>query len=306
MNIDLDRFIDRAEGQSNMAKRETAEQVREVADRLNDGESLNVDHDHCPAGYDGKRRLWVKRDDSGHSAGYHCKHCGMRGQVKLQSRVTGNRPRHRPKPASQNHKARHYEPHYKTGCSVEDAPMKLRNWIYSALPPEYVKALGVYFSKEKDRLVLPVFRGGKVVRYDARRNGAYGAKYLSAHDPAELNTRYLPISRSFSPEYGSTVVICEDWTSAAKVSLAGERDKLPLVGVALWGTSFDLEEFVRTWENKANRVVVWLDNDNRVVRKRAKDIAMELETCYGRVRRVTKQVDPKQKTTAEIIREVGL
>lgn len=119
---------------------------------------------------------------------------------------------------------------------------------------------GIRYNPRTQRVVLPVFNKGELQLTLARR--------IFDHDPDDRKYRQssaVPVPCHSEPfGEGSTVVLVEDYVSAVKLSRYAAA--FPLLG-----TSLKVYQLAAIANRGYTRAVVWLDDDNRIVRRRQRD-----------------------------------
>lgn len=153
------------------------------------------------------------------------------------------------------------------------------------------------YDRDSRRLILPVWQGGGVVRWQGRGLEGEPPKYRSGnvegyriHDPLSTD--------GTAPYYG--VVITEDILSAWVVTLEGQGSWYGWPALSSSPPAHQLADLAL----RTSRVLVWLDNDNAQVRRASRRIARDLEGLgVWSVRRVTDLDEPKKVGRAKV-REV--
>lgn len=174
--------------------------------------------------------------------------------------------------------------------------------LYSEMPAECATYLaqkgiteaiayhyGIGWSEKAGGLVFPVhnqfgYEQAQVKRFEGK------VRYYSIHR-GHRETMYS-LLKEYEP--APICVIVEDLLSAVRIDLLDERyDAFALLGSEL--NDVGLSELVRNYDN----FVVWLDNDNKIVNKKAGDLHHRL-MLFGNCRKVSEQCEPKDITDIDI------
>lgn len=179
-------------------------------------------------------------------------------------------------------------------------PLAARLWLWKAgLTPQLVRALGAYYHKGSDRVVLPVREAGtdRVVFWQAR-NCNYPAdgrpKYISCTTSrTAVHCVYHP---SDAKDAGSDrpVVFTEDILSAFKVSASGAG-----TGYAVMATVLGQHTVAWVLAHEVDRVVTWFDPDGPG-RDAASSVKKTLRYVGVGVRDISTDRDPKTYSLREI------
>ena len=164
-------------------------------------------------------------------------------------------------------------------------PVECREWLYKAgFSNARIKELGIYYCKAMNRVVLPVLDDGAVVYWQARdcRKG-YQIKYV--------NPRVPPPLVKFPRQGSKTLVLTEDYLSAAKVATVTEA-------WSLLGTSITEGEALQV-KARGLPVIVGLDPD-AAGRKGAAKVAKTLRLLGVTAIVSFMQRDPKLHSHMEI------
>lgn len=258
----------------------TLQSWRPKAEGLDIGRRIRIDHD-CGGG----RTLTISRDAAGYRA--HCFRCNESGRDKpptesLEQRLETLR-RVRLGDSTLQHAVGEVRLPQSVVHDTQAWPAAFRLWLArSGLGASDLVGLRPAYHKESDRLVLPVYEGGRLVFWQAR-SLTRQPKYMA---PAVDKTGVLP-------RWGSapSPTLTEDILSAYKVGLVGE-------GWALLGTQVSPRvkaELLR----RNSEVLVWLDPDAAGQRGATK-IIKQLRAVGLRCRNIVSEKDPKLHTRAEI------
>jgi|CXWL01.1.fsa_nt_gi hypothetical protein len=265
------------------------------------GVTINYNHEKCPAGVDKRRRLYLT--GSPHTPGLilaYCHNCGGSGAYHLDTR--------RPMPLTA------YLPDGDSSTFEVPAYTKLPfsqrlplgsvglAWLMShGLSIPTIDRYGFAHDVGTNRLYIPIYgQEDRVVKYQLRKLDLadQGPKYLNVQDYLHTPTCFdgLLYSNLSPPRSISTVVICEDVVSGLKVTQAGYDSYV------LRGSNLSAEialGLVR--DAQYNTVVVWMDNDSDVIRKKAHDISEFFKLLGAKVRKIDVEADPKNYTENGII-----
>ena len=274
-------------------------------------EQRKFNHINCPAGMDTKHRLYIKRIEDGHL--YYCHHCGTRGIQRTRlSKVRAYQAQHTGTKGSSGTDNQKPELGNETLCNNQrginqavprlelpsdiDAdprcwPREARGWVLRYITEKESKDYGICYSGSNRRVYLPsvgdcgisVIQSRKIFPDDPK------PKYLTQRN-------YMPRNILFNGSVrGDLLVLTEDMLSAIKC--ARHADAYPLLS-----SSIDTVGLTTIMRAKYPRIVIWLDDDNRHVKKSQRDLKNLLELCTDAVVKVvhTKGKDPKAHTDKEI------
>lgn len=174
-------------------------------------------------------------------------------------------------------------------------PLAARVWLYKAgLSNSDIEKLGIRWSKAMERVVVPLYKNGKVVYWQARslskEDGV--AKYVNPSVPRD----HLMFRAGSGP-----LVLTEDILSAYRMSKAGYS------GWALMGTKlndFNATQIIRHSKDGDVRVSLWLDPD-QAGQGAARKIAKSLRAYGVAVSNIVSARDPKLYSRIEIIKTLG-
>lgn len=161
-------------------------------------------------------------------------------------------------------------------------PLHARVWLYKAgFNNDSIKnTLGAYYQERLDRVVLPVFKGGRCVYWQARGFDPDRPKYLNP-----------PINKPLATFGKGSPVITEDILSAARV---GEVQ----MGLSILGTSLD-DKGAMEISRLSRHAYLWLDGDHAGRKARAR-IRQQLEALGVRVHLIRTPLDPKEYSNQQI------
>ncbi len=162
-------------------------------------------------------------------------------------------------------------------------PLAARVWLYKAgFSNDTIQSHGWYFAAGIDRVVLPVYQGGRVAYWQARGFDPSRPKYLNPAIDKPLAS------------YGSSgpLVLTEDILSAARVGEAA-------CGVAVLGTSLSDRAVSEVVRRSGGCVTIWLDPDVPG-RKAARKIKLQLSMAGCHVRDIRTPLDPKLYSRSRI------
>lgn len=186
--------------------------------QLSPGQRVRVEHDCGPG-----RVLLVSNKDEGYSA--WCFRCNDRGfiphpQPSLSERLAAME------------RARNAEVRASSSVALPDPglydpqswPAPARVWLYKAgLSNDDIERLRFYYHPATGRVVLPVYRDGQLVYWQARSVDGRQPKYINPE--VDKTTLYAPFGE------GPCIVLTEDILSAARVARVTEA--WSLMGTAL-------------------------------------------------------------------------
>lgn len=267
--------------------------IKMQLEHLQPEERLDIDHDHCPAGYDRKKRLNIRRKDN--VILFRCNHCGRGGGYRLSAKqaVAGAR---RPAAGARAHKGVVHSGYPQCSLPVDFSTQfetfagEARVWLRQYLREGEIRQWAIGYSPSLNRVILPIYREGKLKAYQARRlKDDDGPKYISYGLHGE---KYLYCQHE---EPASTLVVCEDYLSAVKCYRYA--DSVALLGIAMPDEVMD-----KVLKHDYDRVVVWLDHDNTHVTKQERKLVRRLEMYVNNVVYI-KNTDPK-KVSDEVLKGV--
>jgi hypothetical protein len=172
-------------------------------------------------------------------------------------------------------------------------PANLRTWFYKlGIGPAHIAAMGMYYNREIDRVVLPILGENRQVLYWTARHATRSPKWIGPDAPkAGLVAKY-GVGR------GDVLVLTEDPLSAYKVSLETEA-------WALMGTKLS-DAVLLALLRDPRPAVIWLDNDQGRSNGRnpgqeaASKIRARLRAMGKKVFNVVSDADPKTFSRLQI------
>lgn len=253
------------------------------------GTRLRMAHDGCST----SEALIVTKQDSGVSAYcFRCKWSGFVGAPpeslaqKLARQATE-------KVASKAMKDSKALPLPKCD-NVSEWPLKARVWLYKAgLNNHDILKAGIYYHRDSNRVVLPIYDGDSLVYWQARGFDPEAPKYL--------NPSVVDRSALVANWYGSDelLVLTEDWLSGYRVHHATGYQVYALLGTNL--TDKILAQIA--WNRVP--VAVWLDSD-KPGQDAAKKIMKQLAMINNPARNIVTEADPKLHSNQKIREVLGV
>ena len=258
-----------------------------IGEDLTLGEQVHINHENCPAGEDTKQRLYIKRgDEDGRDCILaYCHNCGLSGF----------------KPVST--KAGEYSRILSSKVSRDaDGPYTGRresNWdrwdgkaisfcTQGKVTDGLCKRYGIEYCSDDDAVYIPILKDGREIGYQLR-NLSLG------HCPKYETTAFEKPLFWYSGNTNNTLVIVEDVLSA--IRCAEYVSSLALLSSNM---SDDIFEFIASTEH--TDFIVFLDDDNRAVKKSQSKIAQKL-SALGTVRVIhSNGKDPKEFNNEELER----
>ena len=224
-----------------------------------EGEQVNVHH--CKEGR-GNDRLYVKRTNAGWI--YNCFHCGQSGGIRetatssVKVRAGGGSTVGRVSLSVTS---------LPSDCTGEwgDMHPRARVWLGKYLTAKEVTDHGILYSPRVHRVILPVWRDGSLVGYQARQLDEEdgGPKYLTySAQPSDLWYYVHSLGTS-------SIVLVEDFLSAAKCSY--HMDSAALFGTAL------KDSLLARLVGRYSKCLIFLDDDNAQVKMSARKIKKRLD-----------------------------
>lgn len=292
------------------------EEMREAVASLDleVGEQSKQNHEHCPAGQDTKRRLYIKRATENDYL-FFCHHCNQSGRYRLAG-GTGNMAWYLDTEARAGNRddilkrseAGRCGQQLNLGKEPEDAikefrkwPVKAQTWLlkYGITEAEVTKH-GIYYSDTGMGVCMPVFSGsvylGTVVRTDVSTTQPLGARVTRGK---YKTFRQNATGRDFIYIAGVSrhcLVIVEDILSAIKMGRHA-------TAVALLGVH-SKDAVVRKAKDY-DRVIVYLDNDNRAVRNKQVVLKNQIALVNPNVSIYRSDKDPKECSDEELLQIVN-
>ena len=240
---------------------------------LREGEQVKTFH--CKEGKNNDR-LYVKAVENGWV--YHCFHCGLKGFVS----------KHGDKREFLSKKMDKLKKGWTEAATLDSKkvrlpsdfttiiPLKASSYVSRYLSPDMVKKWRVGWSNTLNRLVVPVYEDGELVCVQYRNIDDDGPKW-KRYSNTDWN--------GWTPLIGESkeLVIVEDWISGVKLKESGWDV------VILYGTNVQDSLVLFLVRNKHlwDKVVLWLDNDNSIVKLKQTQIRARInsilpcEVCYN-------------------------
>ena len=269
---------------------------REIDD-IQPGETIRVDHgDHCIAGEETRRRLYITRvmADPDIVVGY-CHNCAEGGRYTDQEYAPYRDMKH-----AQFYKDRYPEyvdevvPPKGMVRSLTDWPTYAQSWAMSnRLTSELIQHYGLAFDTGSDRVYLPRYgstaQWGKLNGYQLRLVTGKGPKYVTVSSKDDPGYTIIP-----QPILNDSIVIVEDLVSGIHVAAATQRDVIVNYGVKI-------NPLVVAKANTYANAAVWLDNDSPHVCKQAEGYARTI-ALYGNTEThvIKEKSDPKHNSNTDI------
>jgi len=260
---------------------------------LERGQQTKLNHDDCTAGHDGKQRLYIRHTDDGKYIFYcqHCSHSGCysdayarRSKKKLPD-TTAIGQAQRASGGAQQRRLR-------SPITCRGFNGTTRAWLYKyGLTDKEIERSGIGWDAEERRIVLPVYRQGRLVCYQSRRTQPYGPKYITkklrGHDA------YYHVRTG-----SKTLAIVEDFLSG--ICCSRHCDSL-----AIFTTTIGAQALSAIVAGGYTTILVFLDDDNSTVKQHQRDIQRKLSLFCKDVRIVRaakngQPCDPKDLSNQEL------
>jgi len=283
------------------------------------GEQVRINHEQCPAGEDTRRRMYVKRSDEElDTVVAYCHNCGGVGVSKCgtaaisswRDRVLSSDLLRREQGGAQGSPrgsgwaevsasaAQGAGPHDKGVEEVllpRDAEFSRTCWPKEGrvflsrygLTEEYPGE--VFYSSSRQRIGIVIYDcDGNRERVIYRRifAGDTAPKYMQERSRSAGQRRTMSVG-------SDVLVLTEDWVSSKKINRSG-YDAFPLLT-----TSLKPEDLVHLTD-EYSRVIVWLDNDNPVVKKNRDTIVNNISLLVSNVYCVSDLSDPKNYSVTKL------
>ena len=250
-----------------------------------------VSKHHCKSGV-GNDRLYITRCEDGYTILAYCHHCGKKGKHNQKDGMTIEQMKAF-KPVEKSRSGKYTMPSATLLQCNSKTPVVAQQWVRKArVTLEEADAHGMRWSKEHDRVIIPVTTFGQLSMIQSRRimDEDSGPKYCNYK-----NFDGLPF-RSFHPSLSThkfvlnskaSVVIVEDALSCIRVGR-----QLPCI--ALMGTHLSDIMLSYLIAKRFKNFLVFLDDDNPEVKWRQQDLHKRL-SMFGKVAVVhTDGTDPKE------------
>ncbi len=265
----------------------------EVMQDIQPGETLRVNHEHCPAGEDTRRRLYLTRPlaDPAKIAWY-CHNCSEGGYKHTVRYETYRNQRHE---ATNSIVLDNTDELTEPPGLIEklfDWPEEAITWAgENTLSNAVLNKYGIKYDPSTNRVYLPRYNtSGDLDGYQLRRLFGRGPKYITVSKQDSKGWSMFPTGN-----FRDTVVIVEDLVSAIKVREACA----PIAVVVMHGIQTNLDA-LHSASFYANGVV-WLDNDSFWVKKQANVMKRTLELIANKPAYIVrKKTDPKHYSYAVI------
>ena len=263
-----------------------------IGDTLEAGEQVNINHDCCPAGFDSKKRLYIKRTDDGTRTIAYCHHCEQSGSYgstvyRTSKSKTTNSTARSGVCSTSNRLPSDY-----TGVEKEWSSAG-RSWVYKyGITAGEIREYSIGYSDYYQRMVLPIYRDGKLNGYQLRKLETSEArdkrseKYLTRAAVRPL----FWVSKDLTTT--NTLVITEDILSGIKCARFH-----PTVALLKASVSDGLIEWIAKQSFK--KFIIFLDNDNRQVKQNQVILKNRL-SLFGIVEIIHMNKDPKECSNAEL------
>lgn len=250
------------------------------------GEQQRFNHEDCPAGRDTRRRLYVKRTEDDRKLLGYCHNCGLKAVMT----PTTSYSHRRSMPSTALRAAKPVT--LPTDLETEPAkwPPEMVGWLFrTGLGFEEAKKFGVGYSGYYGRAILPVWNSGELRGFQTRHIHALdtGPKYRTYCIKPPLRGLYTP---AIKPD---KIVVCEDLFSAWK---CGHIE----AGFAMCRSDLKAAELLELSLNGYNHVIIWLDNDQPHIRKKARLLAKKAALFFPKVDAVLDKSEPKHLSLTEI------
>lgn len=246
------------------------------------GERKRTGHDCGPGGC-----LLVSHKHDGWSA--YCFRCDDTGFVPKPAPSLQERLAHRDEIANAEAAMQNsLSPPMPADYDIAGWPLDARVWLYkAALSNEDIEALGIYYHKPTNRVVIPVLDGSELVYWQARKLKGDGPKYLNP----------VVDRHTILPRYGSGagIVLTEDILSAVRCGM--EAEGWCLMGVKLH------KPILHRLLRDGRPALVWLDPDP-AGQSAATQIMRKLQLAGIPCANIVSAKDPKLLSRAEVARHI--
>lgn len=271
------------------------------------GATFRQNHCGCPAGLDVKRRLYLKLTEDGTMALAKCHHCGASAGIRVRAFKTTKYTTIAEPDTHRGALFNSAESLLKS-CThiskipVVELPPALARWAdFPNVCGEYIEFVNhescrVYRSPSKETFLIAVVNdAGIPVRIDARsyklvvggEKNKWTRYIADDTDSREVSTIVYNMHNS------NTAVLCEDQLSAMKLSWSG------FAGVALSGVNLSDDTLFKV-SMLYDNIVVWLDNDSKLVRDKATMMHARLQAVSDRAAFVGASEEAKNLTTPAV------
>lgn len=232
----------------------------------NVGQQVHINHDHCPAGRDTKRRLYIQRNRDAVVA--YCHNCGghmvRRGKLypRTHDAIAELLKEHEAKEAT----AKTVVLPMDTTYDLSEWSVEAKAWLYKYnVTDEEIVRYRFGYSPSWGRVILPVYdEHDNLIFWQGRSVDGADPKYVSVKGAAKPT---FTLRNAIPPEH-STVVVVEDVLSAIAVHRAWPGTHV----MAALGTTIDVNLLL-----PYQRVAVWFDDDTTGRTKKA-ELTQRLKT----------------------------
>ena len=249
------------------------------------GQKVRVNHDSADCSGDSNAMVVERKRDGVYAK---CFRCGCFG-INREGRVRGFFDKEKSRDAIDVKHGDITMPYDSQG-DVREWPSAARVWVRQArVTDEEVKRYGISYSDRLGRVVLPVWRDGVLVGYQARKihEGDEGPKYYTRTSEPERMVFTVD-----NDSHRESVVLCEDVLSTIRVG------RFMSAG-AILGTStsnYSLDLLTRGKKH----AIIYLDYDNRVVINTSIKLKNKLELLLSNVDLIRTDRDPKGLSDIEL------
>ena len=260
----------------------------EACKQLRAGEKQRIQHD-CGDG----ECLLIHRKPDGYSA--WCHRCAESGWVPVEHMSVADRlAMLAQQEAAEALLSRQLTLPSPPVFDVSEWPLDLRVWLYAGgLMNTDIDDLGLYYHKQSNRVIIPVFEDGILIYWQARSQMKGRPKYLNPPVNRERIHGWFPAQHE-----ASEVILTEDYLSAYRIHKATGIQTCCLFGVRV-------SDYLMTELLQRPMVTVWLDPDWGVPNcpgQRAASLLLAQLRAYGiRCRNIVTRADPKKLSNSEIM-----
>lgn len=226
----------------------------------------------------GRSSMVVRRYEDGGVSAY-CYRCGKKGSHTVAySRTRKAVAKYATHPVV---KQRFHVPSDATQ-DMNQWPVELRVWVLRSITEEDAKEYGIVYSESRSMLILPIDNDNFICRLYNKES-----KYISYL----LNKEYI-----YNNIDKDILIIVEDYLSYIKLSK--KYATLCLLGTTLKDSA------LLDVAGKHKEYVVFLDNDNTIVKQKQTAISKRLR-MFGKVRVIKHTTDPKNCSYDELKELIG-
>lgn len=264
----------------------------EVGKTLEPGQKMRINHDTHDCSGESKSLLIERKEDGTIYA--KCYRCGLYGSYRK------DKLRHKRIKKGHDHTPSYLSVSRKTIAIPTDAEHdpsrfspRATAWLrrYGILDEE-IREHGICYSARDRRLILPVFDSDGLALMQTRR------LYDDDTRPKYITYRNRDcVKKIFITDHTDTVVLTEDYLSAIKCGRI--QNSIPLL-------STELSDLALCTIKEFKRVIIFLDDDNRIVKLKQIALKNRLEQ-FCNVKLITDVgCDPKELRTDELHRILGV